>query len=294
MLMRLFNAILPPTVLIAAGVIVSTAWSKPPDLPVSVKETCCPQCPQESLTIFASNQESQALADRNYKEYAAGRFYEIGQQCEAKGDLAMARNCYEEATRMAPESEYGKLASKKLSVFTIAGLNSWITEAGVETQEEPPTIKQEVVREEQIEPRRIQQAHSMLQMGMRYQRAGDLDNAYRCYQDSHAICPVCRDGETALDRMVQIEAMKSRQMQPREGGIEEQEPPVDRRRPPFTPDELEQRDQAESLFDLGERTRRAGNLRKAYGLYQETHLTFPECYFGMKAIERMHEIETRR
>ena len=53
------------------------------------------------------------------------------------------------------------------------------------------------------------------------------------------------------------------------------------------PDELRQRDQAETLFDLGERTRRAGNLGKAYSLYQETHLTFPECYFGMKAIERM-------
>ena len=161
--------------LTAAGLAVSTAWCKPPDLPVNFKDVCVPQCPctscQENNTIFSGNFaagpqtqpeaenrqvrmgrralreaaaeqlearlkeflagkttadfvatalqqwvaavgiEKEASANFNYNEYSAGRFYEIAKECEARGDLAMARNCYEEATRMCPESAAAKLAS---------------------------------------------------------------------------------------------------------------------------------------------------------------------------------------
>jgi len=296
MFKRLSRVILMPALLISAGLAVSTVWSKPPDLPIDTKETCVPPCSPApgGATLFGPfKAPPEVTANSNYNEYAAWRFYEIGKECEEKGDAAMARNCYEEATRMCPDSKYGQLASQRLGkVIATAGTNNPTVPGGFETEEEPPQVKQEVVHEERIEPRRILQSQRMLLMGQRYQRVGDLDNAYRCFEDAHLICPACRYGQNALDRMRQIEATKSREQQ-REGGLEEQEPPVDRR-PPLTPEELDQRDQAEVLFQLGERCRRGGDLRTAYVLYQETHLVFPESYFGMKAIDRLHEIETRR
>jgi tetratricopeptide (TPR) repeat protein len=312
MFKRLSKIALPLALLLAAGFAASMAWCKPPDLPIDVKETCTPQCPnavpQESGTIFTSTgldergasvgvansdaaRQPKTMDADAYKALAAQSFYEIAQQCEAKGDLAMARNCYEEATRMGPQSEFGKLASRKLTAITVASGENRALRGGVEAEEEPPLMK--TTQEERLDAHRVQQCHTMLLMGIRFQRTGDLDNAYRCFEDAHVVCPACSYGQNALDRMRQIERTKSGGLQRREGGIEEQEPPSDRR-PPLTPDELDKRDQAEALFKLGERSRRAGNLETAYGLYQETHLVFPECFYGMRAIERMGEIETRR
>jgi tetratricopeptide (TPR) repeat protein len=316
MFKHLTRITLPPALLLSAGLAVSMAWSKPPDLPIDVKETCKPQCPnavpQEGATIFTctgieergttaaaphgvaksgATCQQKIMDAEAYKAHAAQSLYEIAQQCEDKGDLAMARNCYEEATRMGPDSEYGKLASRKLTAITVASVENRAVRGGVETEEEPPLIN--ATQQERLDPHRVQQSHTMLLMGIRFLRTGDLDNAYRCFQDAHVVCPACSDGQSALDRMRQIERTKSGGLQNREGGIEEQEPPSDRR-PPLTPDELDKRDQAEALFKLGERSRRAGNLETAYGLYQETHLVFPECFYGMRAIERMSEIETHR
>ncbi len=53
----------------------------------------------------------QPLDAEAFKAHAAKRFCEIAQECEFKGDTAMARNCYEEAIRVCPDSEYAKLAS---------------------------------------------------------------------------------------------------------------------------------------------------------------------------------------
>ena len=43
-------------------------------------------------------------------------------------------------------------------------------------------------------PSRVHEAYRMLQMGERFEQAGDLENAYRCYQDAHAMCPAMRKG----------------------------------------------------------------------------------------------------
>ena len=32
----------------------------------------------------------------------------------------------------------------------------------------------------------------------------------------------------------------------------------------------------------------------AYGFFQQTHMVYPASFFGMRAIERMNEIESRR
>ena len=259
MIKRLSSAILTAGLLLGAYTAVSTAWSKPPDLPLQIKETCVAACPeggpQENNTIFSNNsalpQETQVPATQavkrpgittlNYQEYAALRYYQMGQECEQQGDLMMARNCYEEANRYSPHSKYGELAASKMMALNIAIAtgNNAASQGGFETEEEPPQIKQEIIRENRSEQRRIQESRQMLQMGDRFRHSGDLDNAYRCYQDANLLCPTCRYGQEALERLFEVEAIRSQQMQEQhEGGIEEQEPPVDRRRAPWTPDEL--------------------------------------------------------
>jgi tetratricopeptide (TPR) repeat protein len=313
MIKRLSSAILTAGLLLGTYSAVSTAWSKPPDLPLQIREICDQAAtegsPQVNNTIFSNNsalpQETQVPATQaskrqgittlNYQEYAAMRYYQMGQECEQKGDLEMARNCYEEANRYCPQSKYGELAAGKMTALNVATGNNAASQGAFETEEEPPQIKQEIIREDRSEQRRMQESLQMLQMGDRYRHSGDLDNAFRCYQDANLLCPTCRYGQEALERLFEVEAIRSKQMQEQhQGGIEEQEPPVDRRRAPLTPDELNQRDQAHLLLLLGDRARRAGDLRDAYGLYQETHLAFPDSYYGMRAIERMHQIETRR
>jgi tetratricopeptide (TPR) repeat protein len=323
---RMTCVILKSALVLSAFLFAAVTWSKPPDLPLDIRETCAPPCsapvtpdfgmPADGQTgstsqtrqvnvtwdvvvpaqaqreaareewFTAEEKEDQAHTNSNYRQYAANRFYEIAKQCEAKGDLAMARNCYEEATRMCPDCEAAKRASQRL----VALANSWQgTEAGVEAEEEPPA-KNEINPARRDEARRMVQAQQMYQLGQRYQRVGDLDNAYRCYRDAHAYCPDCRCAQDALNRMRQIDATKSGNLPASGEGMEEQEPPVGRR-PGWSPDRLDQGDQAEMLFHLGERCRLRGDLRTACMLYQEAHLFSPESQYGMMAIDRMHEIE---
>src|SRR5205814_7452679 len=134
--------------------------------------------------------------------------------------LAMARNCYEEATRICPASQGGRLAGKRLTELAAASVNGRRASGGVEAEEEPPLPRneQEINRDQQLEPRRVLKSQKMLLLGERYQRTGDLDNAYRCFEDAYLICPGCQYGQSALDRMRQIEAARARELPPRHGG----------------------------------------------------------------------------
>ncbi|HYV36486.1 MAG TPA: hypothetical protein VE988_12315 [Gemmataceae bacterium] len=224
-----------------------------------------------------------------YKLHSARHFLEIGRQCEENGDYEMARNCYEEATRVCPGSKYAALANAKLAMATAVVASNRATHGGYETQEEPPASAVAT----SLIPSRVHEAYRMLQMGERFEQAGDLDNAYRCYQDAHAMCPACDDGRKALEHMMEIEAIRNRQSEPPQGGVEEQEPPANRHRPPYTSEEVDQREQARALYNMAEHALRCGELSTAYIQFQEAHLAFPDCYFGLRSIERMTQIETR-
>src|SRR5205823_6032180 len=108
-------------------------------------------------------------------------------------------------------------------------------------------------------------------------------------QDAHGICPACRHGQEALERMMRMEATKLRR--PRDGDAEEQEP---QHRGAMTPDDYRRREEAHEFYLLGERCRRAGDGRMAFGFYEESHHASPDSYYGHKALERMQLLERRR
>jgi hypothetical protein len=55
-----------------------------------------------------------AAEDASPEANDARAMYQIGERCRRRGDLAMACNCYREAQLMAPDSTYGRQASKRL------------------------------------------------------------------------------------------------------------------------------------------------------------------------------------
>jgi hypothetical protein len=76
----------------------------------------------------------------------------------------------------------------------------------------------------------------------------------------------------------------------RGGGFEESEPPVPERRQRMTQGNLDRREQARSLYLLGERCRKGGDLRMAAGFYQESCQACPGCYYSALAYERLRHL----
>jgi hypothetical protein len=55
---------------------------------------------------------------------------------------------------------------------------------------------------------RLSEAKAMYYVGERCRRGGDLDMAYRCYEDAYRICPQCRHAKKAQQRMRQVKELK--------------------------------------------------------------------------------------
>src|SRR6266513_4065211 len=115
----------------------------------------------------------------------------------------MARNCYEEASRVCPDSPYAALAG--IRMLNMPAVNGPVHPdiGGSEEQSVPPP---DVIRESRADLHRIQESRRMLNLAENFLSAGDFDHAYRCYQEAHAICPACKYGQQALERMLRLEA----------------------------------------------------------------------------------------
>src|SRR5262249_7034559 len=64
---------------------------------------------------------------------------------------------------------------------------------------------------------RLSEAKAMYYVGERCRRGGDLDMAYRCYEDAHHICPQCRHAKKALQRMRWVKELKQLESQQSSG-----------------------------------------------------------------------------
>ena len=299
-------------------------WGKPPDLPIDTRDTCRPdsaaaasaprpaELPRDAGHRVSSAKPAahgfdslgtdlgvalgtacpscceDAAKAQSDKARSAARLLQIGRACEQRGDFAMARNCYEEAARVCPDSQYALQANGRIAAIQAMNRPPRPDSGGAEEQSVPP---RDVIHESRTDLLRIQESHHMLQLGERYAAAGDLERAFRCFQESHAICPACRYGQQAMERMLRMEANKKRL--PTLGGVEEQEP-LPPRRAGMTPEEFQRREEAHAFYLLGERCRRGGDPRMAYGFYEESQQASPDSYYGIKARERMQQLERQR
>jgi hypothetical protein len=78
--------------------------------------------------------DQQSLSPRQSR---VRHLYRIGERCRRQGDLDMARNCYEEVCRIAPQSSYGILASAQLARMNGQAQREPSAREAGEAQEEP-------------------------------------------------------------------------------------------------------------------------------------------------------------
>jgi hypothetical protein len=110
----------------------SRVWAKPPDLPVelsvnldddgTVAESPKEERPKGGFILgldFLTGKFSFRIAlpwkSLTPKQQEARALFDIGEECRKKGDLDMARTCYEEAHLLAPQTDFGRLAIQRLA-----------------------------------------------------------------------------------------------------------------------------------------------------------------------------------
>jgi hypothetical protein len=240
-------------------------------------------CNPSSGMCHRPTDAAEANTEECHRQHAAEHLMQVGMNCQDRGDEAMARNCYEEVQRLCPSGDMARAATKRIKDMLLAHAQTQSREEGSAEAEEMPLI-----RESREDVRRIQESKRMYHLGQRYEDDGDADNAYRCYQEANQICPACRWGRQARERVRLIEEKAAEQNH--ESGVEQQEPPVDHKKP-MSDGDWQKREEAHHLFLLGEHCRRGGDLRMAVEFYQETHMTYPDCYYGWRAMERIGQIE---
>jgi tetratricopeptide (TPR) repeat protein len=136
-------------------------------------------------------------APEDYGVESAKHFCEIAKECEAKGDLAMARNCYDEAIRMAGESEFGMQAKMALAAIERVG----VSDEGDAEECEPPAETMPTTHS-------VREAQWFYRLGLHFEKAGDEQKALKFYQKSFDACPNCEWGTKAKVRMSELEEIE--------------------------------------------------------------------------------------
>ncbi|MCI0464026.1 MAG: hypothetical protein L0Z62_44395, partial [Gemmataceae bacterium] len=154
----------------------------------------------------------------------ARQLYQIGERCRQAGDLDMAANCYEEAGRLCPAlARQAQAGLRKVQALRAAKASPDTGEEAQELPALPPEWGSSPPRPDKLiyetDRLRLAETRKLYLVGERCRRLGDLDMAYRWYEEAHGWCPHCAYGRKALERMRQIERQRG------EGSGEEQEPP---------------------------------------------------------------------
>jgi hypothetical protein len=182
--------------------------------------------------------------------------YLIGERCRRTGDLDMAENCYQETKLLCPGCDYARKAERRLrqvralrtseredigeeaepakeemeSAKQEPSMSNWISDADWADADgwyyddgDPRERMRQVERlagkrllfEADVE--RLAEAKTMYYVGERCRRGGDMEMAYRCYENAYRTCPQCRHGKKAQLRMRQIndERASGREKKPR-------------------------------------------------------------------------------
>jgi tetratricopeptide (TPR) repeat protein len=169
------------------------------------------------------------------------KMYRIAERCRRSGDFEMAVNCYQETMLLCPESEYARKAERhirRLQAQAPIPMEDHGEEQEPKPDEEPgmtpagcfsvPSEGPSALLHE-TDHARMAEAKVLYYVGERCRRGGDLEMAYRCYEEAHRACPQCRHGKKALLRMRRID--EDRQTNARAG--EEQEIPSRETTDPF-------------------------------------------------------------
>jgi tetratricopeptide (TPR) repeat protein len=162
--------------------------------------TCMP-----ALSCIACSPRSSDAVQDDYRTHSARRFLEIGRACEAKGDFAMAQNCYDEAIHMCPGCEYAQEARAALLAMEKPGSRTE-GEGAAEAQEMPESAVPPAMTP--ASKARTKAARLLYLQGEKYRLRGDASNAHRCYSDACEADPDSPVGKKAKQRMWELEEIE--------------------------------------------------------------------------------------
>jgi hypothetical protein len=257
----------------------------PPVATVGIGGPAPPAAACNSLETIAG----QRQAHYQHQLMAAARLYTIGDHCVNAGDWAMARNCFEEVTRVCPNCDFALLASIKLAQIDSQRAPA---ESGTEEQKAPPMVEgqPDLILENRASLRRIHESRRMFEKGERYEAAGKFDKAYGCYQEARAVCPACHYGQQALERMILLETRRSAGR--KRGGAEEQEPPLRHRRHSFIEGSLQRYHSVRGLYRLTtQRNRRADqSVAGIVGAEEQSEPPLRFRRYGAGSLQRHHAL----
>jgi hypothetical protein len=220
--------------------------------------------------------------EATYRQHSAECLLEIGERCQARGDAAMAHNCYEEVERLCPGSECA--AKAKALMVTLAQMKSTRGDEGGSEASEPPDL----IHETAVDVHKVDETKRMFRLGERYERDGDMTNAYSCFNEASIICPACSYGQKALNKVRELDRIKAEEQS--DDGFEEQEPPIANPKA-MSDSDWQKREEARHLYELGEHCRVGGDLRMAVDFYQDAREVSPDSYYGQRAMQRISRIE---
>jgi hypothetical protein len=131
-------------------------------------------------------------------------------------------------------------------------------------------------------------ARRMYRIGERCRRKGDLDMAYNCYQETLRLCPNSPYAPVACERAAEVAARKPAAAA---SGEEETDAP-----PPAAAAEEPSPESADArtMFVIGERCRRQGDVDMACNCYREAQLMAPDSSYGRLALKRLRQIGAGR
>ena len=212
--------------------------------------------------------------EATYRLHSAECLLVIGERCQAQGDVAMARNCYEEVERLCPGSDCAAQANALMAKL------------------DPKKGTRDLIHETAVDVHKIDETKRMFRLGERYERAGDMSNACACFHEASVICPACAYGQKAQCKVCALERMSAQERG--EDGFEEQEPPISK--PAMSDSDWQKREEARHLYQLGEHCRVGGDLRMAVDFYQDARRSQPRLLLraaGKQRISRMKMITIR-
>jgi tetratricopeptide (TPR) repeat protein len=239
------------------------------------------QSPTPEVRFACCHKPADVSEERAQRLHSADRLLEIGEECEAHGDIDMARNCFEEVLQLCPGSARAAAASGHISALAQAANKPTSAEQlGAETVDPPASD----VPTSTPDSHKFAEAKRMYHLGERYHENGDLVNARLCFLESWLICPSTSIGYLGLDKFNELD--KAMAQVHGEDAVEEQEIPA------VAPAGLSDcawhnREQARHLYSLGEHCRASGDLPMALDYYHEAYELSPDTYYGQRSWQRM-------
>jgi predicted TPR repeat methyltransferase len=146
---------------------------------------------------------------------------------------------------------------------------------------ERAAASQNIEPKKEIDARRLAEAGRMFRIGERCLRAGDVDMAVNCYQETELLCPGSGYARLAAQRRRQLQATAEPPL-PRSDVIRE------------TDADLERLNDARVMYEIGQRCERGGDLDSAQRCYEEAHRICPASRFGKEALVRVLALEKLR